>query len=235
MDQQNEQEILVKKSPKKTILGVIGLLLAVVIVSLVLRFGIDSLRGGLFGNETKTAPDSYDNMLLGLINEKMKSEELRKLYTTNPEINEIMNRYASYDFTKPMSAYRLTMNEKILNEGFAGKIELSSFSEERQKYLKNNLTVSFFTQISSRYGTNQIVVSSIVASSVSYRCDSVKETECRLYRISDDLSVAIVVVPETEGVVRASATLVFLPIEKDTEAAVISAFEGFVSDAGKIG
>lgn len=168
--------------------------------------------GGTTGSEPQQAQTGKSLYQQGSevamrMEEMVESEEYLKLYTTNPQILQLISACAG-DYSQPKAVYDLS----VPADSLLGIIdeELNALSPTLKEEVIGRAQSALPTMINSRQGAEVLAASSIcVAGKTFVSNESVEEGKLYLYLYEDGCPVIVHFAPGEDNSVRAQGMLLF--------------------------
>lgn len=175
--------------------------------------------------ERSTGSDAYE-MGLELIDrmaERVSSDTVIQLYTTDPDVRQLLRGFSGGKYSSPRHVYKITISsiEGLLgNDAQESRRVFRGLSEELRTYTTGALHAALPQAINNCYGITAVAASSLSRMSVTFVDRSVKEPFLYLYTFRSGYPAMVAFVPGEGGAVSASGLFLL-----DTDFAGYSARE----------
>lgn len=171
----------------------------------------------LFGCSAEKKQDTIDTVTLyqkGLeIVEKMdltaECKEYISLVSSSPEFDDLINKIAEKDYTKPDVVYQITIPEDAIKEVLSLVSEKDlQISEKIWPIIYRRFVSSVPTVLNAAEGSSTLAVTSILTTDMDFLYQDLTEYTIYLYLYQNAYSAAVVFSPMEDGIVRATGSFV---------------------------
>ena len=158
---------------------------------------------------TKSLVERGDE-IVSMVAEMVNSEEYVQAMIGNVNAyEEQISRVKAVDFSNPSAKYELEFDvDELMKKLANGKFDFEKLSEPFKDKISAGVGNSLASAVTSKSGSDKLVVASIFNATKCFVDESIKENEYLLYVFEPGCSMLISFVPHEDGAVSASGVLV---------------------------
>lgn len=164
-----------------------------------------------FTNAPKTIKNQVNLEDKGLelildVDKLAECKALTELYTSDPEITEIINTFANGEYSNPKGVFILSnLDAFVYKNMIAPEVKLPSDIEEM---LKERLVDAFPSQINAMNGAIILAATSMLSHGDSFIYEGLQNTETYVYIFDNGYNFMVTFIPDDENIVNARVSLV---------------------------
>ncbi len=142
-----------------------------------------------------------------LMSEMTRTEEYVNIYTGDSEINTVLRKISTGNYSSPKAVYAISITDDTL-AAMAELNNLGNASEELKIFLMQRVLGSLMTQINGMSGVENLAASSVCTVGKTFVNENAAEDVIYLYTYEDALPVAVTFTIGEEQAVSASGVFV---------------------------
>ena len=143
--------------------------------------------------------------IVSMLDEIAKSEDYLSIYSSDPELLEIIDTFAAGDYSSPKTIYRLTLSEESV-KSLCGTDVLTSLSPELQTFLEGRVQASILNIANARGGSTALAATSICTAGKTFISDEITADTIYLYTFENAVPVAVSFIVGENHTISASGT-----------------------------
>jgi hypothetical protein len=143
--------------------------------------------------------------IVSMLEEIAESEEYLSIYSTDPELLDIIHTFAEGDHSDPKTIYRLTLSEESV-KSLCGTDVLTSLSPKLQDFLEGRVQASVINIANARGGSTALAATSICTAGRTFVSDEITADTIYLYTFENAVPVAVSFTVGEGNTVSASGT-----------------------------
>ena len=143
--------------------------------------------------------------IVSMLEEIAESEEYLSIYSTDPELLNIIDTFAEGDHSDPKTIYRLTLSEESV-KSLCGTDVLTSLSPKLQDFLEGRVQASVINIANARGGSTALAATSICTAGRTFVSDEITADTIYLYTFENAVPVAVSFTVGEGNAVSASGT-----------------------------
>ncbi len=176
------------------------------LIGLLMVFSLSACSNG---GDNADAKSLYEQGLevVQLMSEMTRTEEYVNIYTGDSEINAVIQKISTGDYSSPKAVYAISITDDNL-AAMADLNHLGNASEELKNFLMQRVLGSLVMQINGMSGAENLAASSICTVGKTFVNENAAEDVIYLYTYKDALPAAVTFTVGEEQAVSASGVFV---------------------------
>ena len=152
----------------------------------------------------------YGDEVVAMVSEMANNDEyIRAMIGNISGYDEEFSKVKTIDFSNPSAKYELEIDlDELMKKLSNGKYDFEKLSEPLQDKISAGLGNSLASAVTSKSGSDKLVVASILSAGKCFVDESIKESKYLLYVFEPGCSMLISFVPGEGGAVSASGVLI---------------------------